>query len=776
MIGNAITKVKNLNENEALAIAYYLYQLTVDIEDLASHEEIQWLYNALVDRLNLQAHSEAIMNAFIGKFVKTKVFTPINPGEKYRNPFSYRGKLKLNFREDDSIMENCGNWDTDKLRDVNLVRVMFNGRNSNFARVVALTFFEKPGTIDENSMVLPSRIPVPERIKKAVEDNSSIQFAVDTLKLSEDEAKILLCAYRLQSCKEAYMVANDLFRHDDLSRYEILAKCSNKSQKEIRMALRDDQKLKAFGLMDSDADMDEDAIDAIREKDMALYFTDIVKNERNAKAYDLNSFSVSQEQTDVAVQLLKSNNPCNILLLGAPGAGKTEYAKALIRQAGLKMTSYKNELEVSGKKDDDDVEVKALSRLNCYLSLKKEDSVLVVDEAENVLKTKEFSFFGMKLSSSQKGTVNRMLSETSENKVIWIVNYTSEMDESTLRRFTYSIKFNAMPKETLRSIAAEKLKSVKMPAGLKNDILDMFTTYKVTGASVDNVVKAINSLDYQKGKEDKVRRDIKSVLEANSELLFGKKKIRDSVKKSYDLSVLNTSIKANEMVEMLKAAEEYKKENQAADGAEGVRCLFYGLSGTGKTELARYISEILGKPLLLKRCSDIMDPYVGRTEQNIAAAFEEAEATDSILLFDEADSFFADRAGAKQSWERTQVNEFLTQMEEFSGICICTSNLRNIMDPAMLRRFHIISEFKALNENGIKALLNSFFGKFKFTDEQVDKLCKYDSVTPGDFGSLNGKIRFVPKDRLDSEYIVRELVKIQDEKRMNGVGKIGFAS
>ena len=41
MIGNAITKVKNLNENEALAIAYYLYQLTVDIEDLASHEEIQ---------------------------------------------------------------------------------------------------------------------------------------------------------------------------------------------------------------------------------------------------------------------------------------------------------------------------------------------------------------------------------------------------------------------------------------------------------------------------------------------------------------------------------------------------------------------------------------------------------------------------------------------------------------------------------------------------------------------------------------------------------------
>lgn len=132
------------------------------------------------------------------------------------------------------------------------------------------------------------------------------------------------------------------------------------------------------------------------------------------------------------------------------------------------------------------------------------------------------------------------------------------MDESTLRRFTYSIKFSAMPKETLRSIAAEKLKSVKMPTGLKKDILDMFSIYKVTGASVDNVVKTINSLDYQSGKEDKIRNDIKSVFEANSSLLYGKKKMRGTVKKSYDLSVLNSSVDANEIVEMLKAAEEYR--------------------------------------------------------------------------------------------------------------------------------------------------------------------------------------------------------------------------
>ena len=773
MLGNALMKVCNCTENDALSLAFYLYQLCADINDFESHEECQILYNALVNRLNLVNHADAVLNAMLYKLEKIKQLTPVEVSERYIHPFAMRGKLKTNYREDESIFENCGNWESNTHRDVNLIRALFCSNKNNFARIVALTFFTKPGCYDDKTVALPNRVPVPAKIKKALDDVSSVQFAVDTLKLSEDEAKVLQVAFRMQSIKELYAVCNDFFRNDDFTRFDMYSKCSGKSQKEIRMLLKNDQKLKAYGLIDSDGDMDEDAMDAIYEKDMRLYFTDIVKSEKSVKAYETNSFSVSEEQTDVAVQLLKSKNACNILLYGAPGAGKTEYAKALIKQAGLKMTTYKNELEVS---DKDDADAKALSRLNCYLSLKKEDSVLVVDEAENVLQTREFSFFGMSLSSSQKGTVNKML-ETSENKCIFIVNYTTEMDESTLRRFTYSIKFQAMPKETLRSIAAEKLKPVNMPAILKNDILDMCGKYKITGASVDNVVKAISSLDYQKGKEDKVRKDIKSVLEANSSLLYGKTKMRDAVKKSYDLSVLNTSVSAAEIIEMLKTAELYKKENQNEENSEGVRMLFYGLSGTGKTELARYISTVLGKPLLLKRCSDLLGPYVGQTERLIAEAFEEAETTDSILLFDEADSFFADRAGAKQSWERTQVNEFLTQMEEFSGICICTTNLRKIMDPAMQRRFHIITEFKALNEDGITTLLKSFFGKYKFNDGQIQELAKFNTVTPGDFGSLKNKMRFIPQEKLNSEYVVNELLKIQDEKRMNGGGaKIGFAS
>lgn len=770
MFENEISRVSSCSETEVLSLVYYFYQMSVDIKDLVVHEECQNLFNALVEKLGLGSHVDAVLSALIKKQEKENLLTQISASAAAPNPFRrIKGKMKF-YLEDEDIYSNCGLWVPHTKRDVNLIRVLFSSRKRNLETVLALSFFVSPGSIDETTVVLPKTVPVPNKIRSAVNDVTSVQFLIDSLKINLQEARILLVAYRLKSIKEMFEVCDELYSTGDSTRLDMYSRCANLSQKEVRLLLKRDQKLSAYGLIDDEGKMDVDAIDAISEKDLQIYFSDVIKKQKSVKSYELNSFSVSEEQSEVAVQLLKSKNSCNILLYGAPGAGKTEYAKSLIKKAGQKMSIYNNELEI-----DNENSKKALPRLNCYLSLKKDDSVLIVDEAETILQTKEFGFFGMELSSTQKGTVNKML-ENSENKVIWIVNYTNEMDESTLRRFNYSIKFQQMPKETLRSIAASKLKSLQIPSSLKNEILDMCSKYKVTGASVDYVVKTINSFEYQQGKDDVIRSQIKSVLEANSSLLNGKNKMRDVVKKSYDLSILNTSIPANDMVDMLRNAEEYKKENLTIENNDGVRMLFYGLSGTGKTELARYISQTLEKPLLLKRCSDLLGSYVGQTERQIRAAFEEAENTNSILLFDEADSFFADRTTANQSWERTQVNEFLTQMEEFSGICICTTNLRQIMDPAMQRRFHIISEFKALEKSGIQVLLEKYFSNYEFSDSQIRYLASYDSVTPGDFGSLSGKIRFIPKEKISSEYIINELVRIQEEKSGKLSRKIGFAS
>ena len=766
-----LLKIKHSSEKDSLAIAYAFYNLYKDIVDLESHHDAQKLYFALVDRLNLQKHSEKICAAFIEKLKKNKKLTPVDNRERFLSPFEYNGKLLENFNQDSNIYQHCGSWKNSTVREVNLLRVVFADPKMNyFSKLIAMTFFMSPEAFVKDGYKTISSVSIPANVKKVFNDLESVKGIYDVLNLNFDESLVLQMGYRSVAFSEFYNVCNTMYRVEEMGRFELLSKLTNKPIKEIRQTLKISQKLVSYGFFTDEGEIEDAAIDAIYEHNINSYFVDIIKDEKNKKVYGLDSFSVKQEKTDLAVQFLKSKNPCNILLYGAPGAGKTEYAKSLINAAGLKMTTYKNEIEVKGK--DGDASLKGLSRLNCYLSLKKEDSILVVDEAESVLKTIG-CLFGMKYSLPQKGTVNKMLEE-SENKVIWILNYTDELDESTLRRFTYSIRFNEMPKETLRSIAEKKFSSIKMPKTLKTEIVDMCGKYHVTGASVENIVKAVKSIDCTGQSTQKVISDVKNVLEANSSLVFGKKKIRDSVKDSYNLDILNTSIPAGEVVEMIENAIINKEESFGTP--DGIRMLFYGLSGTGKTELARYISEKTGKKLLLKRASDIMGKYVGDNEQNIKEAFEEAEETDSILLFDEADSFFANRENANTSWERTMVNEFLTQMEEFSGILICTTNLRKIMDPAMQRRFHILTEFKPLTETGIKTLLESYFKGFIFTEEMLASLIKQDSVTPGDFGTLRSKIRFMAKDKITPEFIIQELKNIQKEKQSTCGARIGFAS
>lgn len=245
-----------------------------------------------------------------------------------------------------------------------------------------------------------------------------------------------------------------------------------------------------------------------------------------------------------------------------------------------------------------------------------------------------------------------------------------------------------------------------------------------------------------------------------------------SINSSYDLSVLNTSIPAQEIVEMVQNAIANDIKSQGNE--KGIRIFFYGLSGSGKTNLAHYIADAIGKKLLCKNASDILGMYVGESEKNIAKAFEEAKKQKKILLFDEVDSFFRERSYASQSWEITQVNEFLTQMEKFEGIVICTTNLRNIMDKAMQRRFHIMVEFKALKYESVESLLGKYFPQFDFNEEDIRRISRFQSATPGDFGNLSSRLRFMNQEKVTETYITDELCKMQEEKEL-GKRSIGFS-
>ena len=757
------SRVKQCTENEAWAMAVFLYRLSFKVDSPSSYEEFQILYLALVSRLRKEEQADKILNTAIKKLIQKKQLCVIkNISQKYKNPYDKKGNLKMNFDEDRILYDQSCAWKSNTERAVNTIRVIFSKDGLSLTKLIGLTFFcSFPEKVNLNQS-----IKIPESCKNAINDVSPVKTISNILKLKKDEEKVLNICFMFKHYIEFGDIIDNLNENDDYTYLELYSICLKLDQKSIRSILSKDSKLITFSFLNDEGKIYKDAYNAILEEDIKFYFTDIIKRGSLSNTYKMNSFSIQQNKISLAVHFLKSSS-CNILLYGVPGSGKTEFAKSLVKSTGLKLHYYKNSFEL----EDYNSTLQAIGQLNCYLSLTRTDSILIVDEAESILKT-SYSCFGGKCSLPQKGAVNKML-EQSNNKVIWILNYTNELDESTLRRFTYSIRFREMPKQTLCNIAEKKLNSIKMSSNLRKELVDMCGKFHVTGASVDNIVKAVSSMDCSDANREQILGNIKDVLESNSKLIYGNSEVRTSVSGNYDLSVLNTSIPAEDIVSMVKNA--ISTSELLVEGSKGIRMLFYGLSGTGKTELAHYIAEKTDKKLLIKKASDILGMYVGESEQKVKEAFQEAADTDSILLFDEADTFFGNRENAVRSWERSLVNEFLTQMEAFDGIVICTTKLRNIMDPAMQRRFHIITEFKPLEEKGIELLLYRYFSDFVFSQKEIQSLSKMDSVTPGDFSSLSGRIRFMPKEKITGSYIINELLQIQKEKISYGSTRIGFA-
>lgn len=168
------------------------------------------------------------------------------------------------------------------------------------------------------------------------------------------------------------------------------------------------------------------------------------------------------------------------------------------------------------------------------------------------------------------------------------------------------------------------------------------------------------------------------------------------------------------------------------------RLCFYGAPGTGKTAFGRHLAEVLDRPLLVKRGSDLLSPYVGVTEKLIARMYEEASTEDAVLLLDEADSFLQDRKGAERSWEVTQVNEMLTQMEAHQGVFIASTNLMDRLDPAALRRFDLKILFNPLKPEQAWAMFQDAAKRLGIGLDEAMRpaLEKLRLLTPGDFAAV----------------------------------------
>jgi SpoVK/Ycf46/Vps4 family AAA+-type ATPase len=457
----------------------------------------------------------------------------------------------------------------------------------------------------------------------------------------------------------------------------------------------------------------------------------------------------------------------NVLFHGKPGVGKNEFVQALAKELNIDL------YEVSYTDDDGDP-IKGQARLQAYalcqrLLARNQNAMLLFDEIEDVFESGG-NFFSMLFggdddkqpdnNSIGKAWINRTL-ENNPVPAIWISNRVGQIDKAYLRRFDYSVSFPTPPHSVRSTIARHHLDCFDPPQAWIERLAANESIIPAQFERAAKVARIASTSDNVRAMEL-----VEQTLDRSITLL-GQRRTpsRNILRTGYSLEWLNTDIVIESLVEGVKRRP------------RGTFC-FYGSAGTGKSELARYMSDQIGKPMILKRASDILSKWVGESEQNIARMFSEARQQNAVLLLDEADSFLSDRRDAVRSWEVTQVNELLTQMEAFEGIFICTTNLMSKLDQASLRRFAFKVRFDPLKPDQRIAMfrqeLSRLGGDVTTCQEWVPLICSLGQLTPGDFAVASRQFELWDEPATPGR--LYEVLKKECEAKERAPKKIGFGA
>jgi SpoVK/Ycf46/Vps4 family AAA+-type ATPase len=133
-----------------------------------------------------------------------------------------------------------------------------------------------------------------------------------------------------------------------------------------------------------------------------------------------------------------------------------------------------------------------------------------------------------------------------------------------------------------------------------------------------------------------------------------------------------------------------------ARAARGIRLLFTGLPGTGKSLAAEAVASAAATDLLRVDVSQVVSKWVGETEKNLASMFDVAERCQAVLLLDEADALFATRTEISDAHDRyanLETAYLLQRLDHFEGLAVLATNLRHNIDPAFTRRLDSVVDF-----------------------------------------------------------------------------------
>ena len=556
------------------------------------------------------------------------------------------------------------------------------------------------------------------------------------LKLSDLEHEILVLAYiRDQTCFSWPV------RVEDREKPLYYAMALDRSYDEVVKAMSPQGTLLKLGLLDGDYDfcrrtlggfMDGTTDETIERRFYAK------GEEKDVLPWSFFGDLATKDGEVLKRMIAASGGKCNILLYGAPGTGKTSFARSLACELG------RTAFEVR-QGDEDGKNMKSEARMmGIQVCNNQEDaatSLMMVDEADELLRGSSggfglFGLFGFDTGgkSTEKGVMNSILDEM-KIPAVWISNAPAEaMDESVRRRFDYSICFerlNGAQRVAIWRNQVEKHGLAELVTEPK--IAEYAARYETSAGGISTVLANVKRMAPSPDKVDEL---VATLMKPHCALMGVKDSSAFLPAKDYSLDGLNIKGKVT-LERIVKAARNYLDAgfSAAAEDKPRMNILLFGPPGTGKTEFVKYLGKALDRKVVVMKGSDILGKYVGESEQNIARAFRRAEAEHAILFFDEVDGLLQDRSNATRSWEITQVNELLQQMENFDGIMVAATNFAKNLDPATMRRFTFKLEFGYLEDEGKRSFFERMF-KATLTDEEFAELRQLRNLAPGDFRTV----------------------------------------
>ena len=587
-----------------------------------------------------------------------------------------------------------------------------------------------------------------------------------TLKLNDIESDILTLAYvKAETCFE--------WPHrigiQQVPRFYAMA--LDRSIDEVREAMAPQGRLMKFSLLDDDFDFSLRTLggfmDGSSDETISRRFYE------KAPAEDILPWGFFDDLAKTKGEVLKRmvascGGRCNILLYGAPGTGKTSFAKSLARELGRDVFQISQ-----GEKNGECM--KSSSRMigiqMCNAQESPETGLMLIDEADAILRFTSRNYGG---DSTEKGVVNTLLDEM-RMPAIWITNLLpKEMDESVRRRFDYSMRFDRLSSARREAVWRNQVARHGLEALVPREKIGEYACkYETSAGGISTMLANVRRMAPAPEEVDSL---VETLMKPHCELLELKNPGNFLPARDYSLDGL--SIKGPVKLDRLeRAARNFLDARFNADAADRPRMniLLFGPPGTGKTEYVKYLGKRLGRKVTALTCSNLFSCWVGETEQNIAKAFRQAEADHSILFFDEIDSFLQDRSNASQSWEVTQVNELLQQMESFDGIMIAATNFSTNLDPATARRFTFKLEFGYLEDEGKRRFFERFFGTTLAQDERK-ALDALKNLAPGDFRTVRQELFYLGNEVTNMDRIEALREECARKKVERNPRRIGFAS